>query len=185
MQIEKTDIGYRVKDYTQGEQTRFHQVDYSWISEWDHEMNMISLYMNDEDTSEILRDKDHWHYHRVVRAKSRHLRSLKEHIGIIQPKENREKRLFTLDKSLSSRIMPIRIQKGMIHNKTVEIYGSRKKKESVFCVEVTPENERKMREYNEKLKEFLQYQKEMMIDIFGEEQIKSWQEPSLFLYEQE
>jgi hypothetical protein len=181
MWVERVGNGYWVKDWDWFDSSKDRC---QFISEWNTGLSLMSLMMEKEDLFEVLEDKKHEHYYQANEVKSRHLRRIKDDLKQ-QLREGRKKPIFTLSKTLRNRIDPIQLKEGIIHKKTVEIYCSMEKKESIFFVEVSPETEKKVEEYNRKRKEFLDYQRSAMIDIFGEEQLKGLEEPFLFLWEKD
>lgn len=177
--IEKTENGYIVCDFTEMRHRRDSTTN-RWASKWSFELEFEGITMNGEEVGGVLDNKQDWNYQRVKRAKSRHLEALKENLGLKPLKESREMPIYTLDKNVYGQLEPISEKEGIIHPKTVEFYSFREKKHNVFHATVTSEREKMVEEYNQKLDEFLQYQKEMFAQIFGDDQVENWKPHSVF-----
>lgn len=93
--------------------------------------------------------------------------------------EKQDYELLTLSQHPNNRLVPIEINEGRITAKTVSLCNGavRYKKAQMFHAELTVENQEKARAYNEKLNEFLAYQDKAMGEIFGENQVQTWEDP--------
>lgn len=175
MNIERTESGYTVCDST-GTGNRITRRTFHWETKWSLDLEFQGILLDGEDALTLLRDKENWLYHRVKRAKNRHLGALQEKLGRKTLNEGREIPIYTLYKSVHSKLEPIADTEGIIHPKTVEIHMLREKKGNIFHAPVTPERAVLVSEYNQKLEEFIAYQKEMMTQIFGKDQVDTWED---------
>jgi hypothetical protein len=167
MQIECIDDIYTIKDSTDSGA-------YYWVSEWDSECNMILLLLDGCDATKILNDRKSVNHYRSIRTKTRHLRFLQEELGMQMERKHKEKQLLTLDKGIYGQLTPVEVKQGVVHAKTVDIYSWRHKKRELFHAEYTSERAIQVYEYNQKLAEFLAYQRRALAEIFGEDQIQDW-----------
>lgn len=96
--------------------------------------------------------------------------------------DKQEYELLTLNRHPNNRLHPIEITEGRITPKTVSLCDGaiRYKKDQMFHVELTPEIQEKAKIYNEKLEEFMAYQDQAMSEIFGEDQVQTWERPDRF-----
>lgn len=168
---------YIIKDTTLGGYVdrMTHNLQQDWKTVWDKELNLVSLTLGFEDLTEVLanKDKDHYDYHRAVRTRSRHLKMLKDHLGIEYKKpkkaEKKEEELIFLQKGIYYQLEKLETHTATVHDKTIDDGLTRFKKHDVHYARLTPEKETLMKEYNEKLAEFKSYQKEMFDKIFEKE----------------
>lgn len=147
-----------------------------WESVWNKELQLVSLKLCFEELVEVLADKDkeHYDYHRAVRTKNRHLRLLKEHLGVPAKKVKRpvkkEEKLIWLQKGYYSQLDELTFHKAVVHDKTLDDGLSRFKKHEIYHSPVTPEKLELMNDYNNKLQEFKSYQKETFDKIFNKKE---------------
>ncbi|PLS19503.1 hypothetical protein CVD28_03545 [Bacillus sp. M6-12] len=168
---------YIVKDSTSGGYVdrMTHSLEQNWTTIWDRELNLVSLTLGYHDLTEALanKDKEHYDYHRAVRTRSRHLKMLKDHLGIEYKKpkkqEKKEEPLIFLQKGYYHRLDKLDIHHAIVHDKTVDDGLTRFKKYDIHFARVTPKKEQLMKEYNDKLEEFKKYQNEMFEKIFEKE----------------
>jgi hypothetical protein len=165
---------YIIKDTTTGGYVdrMTHSFQYKWVTVWDKELKLVSLTLDFEDLTQVLanKDKEHFDYHRAVRTRSRHLKMLKDHLGIEYKKpkkaEKKEEELIFLQKGFFYQLDELDTHTATIHDKTVDDGLTRWKKHDIYFARLTPEKEELMKEYNEKLKEFKKYREEMFGKIF-------------------
>jgi hypothetical protein len=143
-----------------------------WVTIWDKELNLVSLKLGFDELIEVLhsKDKEHYDYHRAVRTRSRHLKMLKDHLGIEYKKAKKEKEKEPLILRLNSYrnlLDKLEVERAIVHDKTIDDGWTRYKKHDVQYTQLTPEKETLMNEYNEKLEAFKTFQKEMFTAIFS------------------
>lgn len=143
----------------------------TWESVWDKDLNFISMKNQWHDLTEALnqKDKEHEDYYKGIRAKNRHLKMLKEHLGIsIEEKKVPKKResIIYLRKGPFNKLDKLNVQQAIMHEKTVEITGELIKKHDLHFTSYTPEKEALMQEYNQKLAEFKEYREYIFNNLF-------------------
>lgn len=166
---------YIVRDTTSGGYVdrMTYNLSQHWKTVWDKDLNFVSLTLSNMDLTKVIlaKDKSNYDYHRAVRAKSRHLKLLKKHLGIEvkepSKKKKEVKKVILHEKGLHSRLQLLKIENVIIHEKTLE-GGWNYKKFNVDYTETTPEKEELMEEYNQRLKDFMEYQNYMLKRIFEE-----------------
>lgn len=146
----------------------------TWESVWDKNLNFISLKSRWGDLTEALnqKDKEHEDYYKGIRAKNRHLKMLKEHLGIsIEEKKVPKKResIIYLRKGPLNKLDKLNVQPAIMHERTVKITGEFGliKKHDLHFTHSTPEKEALMQEYNHKLAEFKEFKEYIFNVLFG------------------
>ncbi|WCK57552.1 hypothetical protein PP175_26160 (plasmid) [Aneurinibacillus sp. Ricciae_BoGa-3] len=167
---------YIVKDSTTGgyvgQATGHYQQE--WVSVWDKQFQLTQLHVNQYDVTEILKakDKEHRDYHKAVRTKNRHLKVLKDFLGIEykKPQEKKEEDLIYRERNRFSKLDRLEALKGIIHKKIVLANDgwTRYKIDDIYVTRKTPEKVALAEEYNAKLEQFMVYQKEMLDKIFSD-----------------
>jgi hypothetical protein len=166
---------YIVEDSTNGGYVdrMTHHFQQKWKTVWDKDLNMLEIHLNHLNLTDTLmnKDKEDYDYHRAVRTRGRHLKLIKDFLGIAykKPEEKTEEPIILLQRGAFSRLDPLKGRRAIVHDKTLDIGGSRYKKTDIHWTLQTPEKVALAKEYNEKLQEFLKYQKETMETIFGDE----------------
>lgn len=170
-EIQETEDRFIVEDSTDGGYVdrMTYNLSLDWTTVWDKELNFISLTLRNEDLTQVIltKDKGHYDYHRAVRAKNRHLKAIKEHLGleVKKPKEKVRETIIYRESSMRNSLDLIEISDGIIHDKTIDLRWTHKK-HNLLYTKHTPEKEALVEEYNQQLKAFKEYQKFMLDRIF-------------------
>ena len=171
IEIQYIDGVFVIKDETDGgyvDRTKAHSYQ-KWETVWSADLVLLTLKLDDKDAIGLLEDKTDYDHHRVKRAKGRHLRALRVHLGLEEQRSLQIKKYLIREKGLADSLTPIKAKEGVEKTATIEVLGSFKeilKKRNVYHTEITEENLLLANEYNEKLKEFRDYQKEIFDKLF-------------------
>lgn len=168
MRIQETDEGYEVTDHTSGEHLQRNEyAQYDWRTVWSKDLELIGLFLNRKSVLDVYTNKikGDWDYNRIVRARNRHLSSLKLHLRLIEPKDPEPKELIIYEGYWGFGVKPIEVAELGVKPKT---FSNGMKKDSCMWVKATEEKIQLVNEYNQKLAEFKKYQKSMRLKIFGE-----------------
>lgn len=84
--------------------------------------------------------------------------------------QNNEKKFIVREHGVAFHTSKIRGIKGVETEKVIHAEGKQLRKSGMYFTEWTSEKAALCKEYNEKLAEFLKYQKEQFGKIFGDEQ---------------
>ena len=165
---------YVVQDRTEGGFiNRFDRLQYNWKTVWDINLELIEMIRNNDDVLPILVNTEYTDYRQVVLAKSRHLKELKIHLGIIKPEVSDETYIIYFDNIKNK----FACRKGIVKAKTFEITGGEKFRKSntqfIAKSEVTEDEFEEKRqlalEYNKKVDELSQLRrntKKQLIYLF-------------------
>lgn len=168
--IQEVDGKYVVTDSTTGEYLqRSRYAIYAWKSVWSKDLELLEIFMDNWDKKELLDKglKDTWEYHKVNRAMHRHLRALKIHLGLLEPKKpkDEEKHLIIYEEYWGFGKSPMIVQQVVIKPKS---FSNGIRKNSCRWTIATDEKIQLVNEYNQKLAEFKKYQDSMRVKIFEE-----------------
>lgn len=172
------DENYEVMDTTVGQYVNRAEGNpiQTWITCWSKDFELISLKLDRIDLTATLaaKEKTHYDYNKAVRAKNRHLKVLKEHLGLIAPKKetNGKVKVFYRSRAGYATMSDIQESEAIVHDKTIEIGNMKYKKHAIDCVLMTEEKASLVNEYNQKLAEFNAFKKEMLGKIFDEDGIE-------------
>ena len=165
---------YVVQDRTEGGfVNRFDRLQYNWKTVWNSNFELIEMIRNKEDVLPILGNTEYSDYRQVILAKSRHLKELKIHLGIIKPEVSDETYIIYFDNIKNK----FACRKGTVKAKTFEITGGEKfrKSNTQFVAksevpeEVFEEKRQIAIEYNKKVDELLQLRKSTKKQLFENE----------------
>lgn len=170
VKVQEVNGKYVVTDNTDGgyvNRAETHSYQY-WKSCWTKDLQLESLTMNGDDMNEALRSKNDYYHHKALRTKSRHLKHIKEQLGLITPKVKEKDVVLYLEKDGFSFQSPIHEEEAEIKPQTIKLSYFSYKHQQLHFVKATPETTALAKEYNEKLAEFKEYRKEMLKKIFSE-----------------
>ncbi|MEI3891862.1 MULTISPECIES: hypothetical protein [unclassified Bacillus (in: firmicutes)] len=168
---------YIVSDVTDGgyvNRACYHSYQ-KWETVWNSELELKNIYLDKECVNKILIDKrkEDLDYNKIIRARGRHLRALKEYLGISKKKVDTPKKFFLLGSHLLSSNSGIS-EKEFIEKEEILIEANggrsplRLKKRITTHTAVTEEKKKLVEEYNQRLQEFRAYHQEMIHKIFKE-----------------
>ena len=170
--ITKDDENYVVMDTTVGEY--LNRVDgnrsQTWTTCWSKELELISLKLDRSDLTDVLlaQKKNHYDYNKAVRAKNRHLKALKENLGLVSPKKEEKVKVFYRSSVGYGEMNSIREEEAIVYDKTIQIDNIKYKKQAIDYTMQTEEKAALVAEYNQKLAEFKEFQKAMLEKIFND-----------------
>lgn len=167
--IKQTNDLYQVTDTTDGGHvTRDSRYTCDWKSIWSSDFKLLEFYLNNFESTKLLDDKEDFDFHRARRAKARHLKGLKEFLGLIEEQKPKEKESILYYEGNGNLFPYIQKRDVLIHDKTIDLGRYSVKKFNLKYVKTTEENSLLAEEFNQKLNEFNEYKKQLFIKLFGE-----------------
>jgi hypothetical protein len=144
-----------------------------WKTIWSKDLELKEFYFDGRERSKLLINKDDFEHHKATRTRARHLRILKEHLGLeTSTKKKKEMQTYNIiykERAFYGKLQPIALGTGTINDATLDIGNRKYRKRDIFYSISDNKKENLMIEYNKKLQEFIEYEKRIINEIFGQE----------------